>query len=163
MKIFRSPFRKTLTASEFRYFIIFFIIFMVPALLGGEFNSPAFWFLLVFIIVCLHLLIVQCFYVVLTPEKLIIKNGVYTFWKKEVFFDDIKKVKIVYAGKLSYPYMQIVTKKNKTGSWRYVINLINFQSYSALIEAIKAEGVAVETKGLTDYINLFKNVNKKVN
>ena len=108
--------------------------------------------------ILVQLYISRLYYVVLRDDKLIVQNGVYSFWRKEVRYVDIVKVKIKWWQDRTYPYMKIITRKPSGISWRYTIDLVDPQDYKALVEAIEAKGVTVETKGIDMYF--FKDEDK---
>lgn len=144
MKIFRCSFRKSDAIFEVKVFAILFTLLGIPTFFSVEFNVPGFLFLVIFLSCIVHILISRFFYIILTDDELIIKNGIYPFWKKETRYVDIVKVRIKwYQG---YSYMRVFTKKNSRLFWQYTLALIDTGDYSALIDAIKAEGVTVEVE-----------------
>lgn len=158
MKTFRRPFKKSGTAFDVKFTLILFVLLWGAAICCVEFNIPAVLASSVFVVIMANLDISRLYYVILLDDRLIVQNGVYSFWRKEVPYVDIVKVRIKWFGARSYPYMKIITKKPYGISWRYTIDLVDPQDYKALIEAIEAEGVMVETKGIDMY--LFKDEDK---
>lgn len=161
MKTFRCPFGKSNAIFEVKVFAIFFTLLGIPVFLSTEFNVPGFLFLVIFLLCIVHILISRFFYVILTDDELIIKNGIYPFWKKETRYVDIVKVRIKWYGDKSDPCMRVFTKKSSIFFWQYTIDLINPRDYAALIEAIKTKGVTVETEGIERYVNIFRDKNIK--
>ena len=102
----------------------------------------------------------RLYYVILLDDKLIVQNGVYSFWRKEVRYVDIVKVKIKWWQDRTYPYMKIITRKPSGISWRYTIDLVDPQDYEVLVKEIEAKGVVVETKGLDVYARIYKDEDK---
>lgn len=154
MKTFRCSFRKSNAIFEVKVFAILFTLLGIPTFFSVEFNVPGFLFLVIFLLCIVHILISRFFYVILTDDELIIKNGIYPFWKKKTRYVDIVKVRIKWYAE--YPYMRVFTKKNSRFFWQYTIDLIDSRDYAALIEAIKAKGVTVETEGIERYVNIFR-------
>ncbi len=83
MKEFRQSFRKTRTAFDVKVLVILFVLLFLPAIWMVKSSIPAILGVIVFLLITFHLLVIQLFYVILTDDKLIIKNGVYPFWEKE--------------------------------------------------------------------------------
>lgn len=146
MKTFRRPFKKTNTMFEIKFFIIIFILLGVPTSLIIKLNLPAILFLIILFLLIIHGWISQLFYIVLTDDKLIVQNAVYLFWRKEVQYKDIIKIKI-QRSLGAYPGIKVFTGKSSKILWRYTIDLIDDQNLIYLIEAIKTKGVVVEMKG----------------
>ena len=90
------------------------------------------------------------FYVILSADKLIIKNGVYSSMQKEYLYGDIARVKIKQTNNI---YMQVFTKKDEVEVKRYCIDVVAPKDYKELVEMIKAKGLAVETEGLEAYLS----------
>ena len=90
------------------------------------------------------------FYVILSADKLIIKNGVYSFMQKGYLYGDIARVKIKQSNNI---YMQVFTKKDEVKVKRYCIDVVAPKDYRELVEMIKAKGIAVETEGLEAYLS----------
>ncbi|WP_292264772.1 hypothetical protein [Butyricimonas sp.] len=90
------------------------------------------------------------FYVILSMDKLIIKNGVYSSMQKEYLYGDIARVKIKQSNNI---YMQVFTKKDEVKVKRYCIDVVAPKDYRELVEMIKAKGIAVETEGLEAYLS----------
>ncbi len=90
------------------------------------------------------------FYVILSMDKLIIKNGVYSSMQKEYLYGDIARVKIKQSNNI---YMQVFTKKDEEKVKRYCIDVVAPKDYRELVKMIKAKGIAVETEGLEAYLS----------
>lgn len=160
MKIFRRPFKKSGTAFDVKFTLIAFVLLWGFAACTVGFNIRGILASIVFVFILVQLDISRLYYVILWDDKLIVQNGVYSFWKKEVRYVDIAKVKIKWYQDRTYPYMKIITKKSSGISWRYTIDLVDPQDYSALIAAIEAEGVVVETKGIDIYLSKNEHESK---
>ena len=153
MKIFRRPFSKSNTVFEVKFFTVIFVLLGLVVLPNTEFTILGFLFLVVVCFCVMHIFISQLYYIILTDTTLIIQNRVYSFWRKEVRYVDIVKVKIKWWQDRTYPYMKIITRKPSGISWRYTIDLVDPQDYKALVEAIEAKGVTVETEGIERYLS----------
>lgn len=160
MKIFRRPFKKSSTAFDVKFALITFVLLCGFAACTVGFTIRGILALIVFVFILVQLDISRLYYVILLDDKLIVQNGVYSFWRKEVRYVDIVKVKIKWWQNRTYPYMKIITKKPSGISWRYTIDLVDPQDYSTLVEAIEAKGVVVETKGLDVYARIYKDEDK---
>ena len=79
MKEFRQSFGKTRTASDVKVLVILFVLLFLPAIWIVKSSIPAILGVIVFLLMIFHLLVMQLFYVILTDDKLIIKNGIYPF------------------------------------------------------------------------------------
>lgn len=153
MKIFRRPFKKSGTAFDIKFALITFVLLWGFAACTVGFTIRGILASIVFVFILVQLYISRFYYVVLRDDKLIVQNGVYSFWRKEVRYVDIVKVKIKWWQDRTYPYMKIITRKSSRISWRYTIDLADPQDYKALVEAIEAKGVTVETKGIDRYLS----------
>ncbi len=153
MKIFRRPFKKSGTAFDIKFALITFVLLWGFAACTVGFTIRGILASIVFVFILVQLYISRFYYVVLRDDKLIVQNGVYSFWRKEVRYVDIVKVKIKWWQDRTYPYMKIITRKSSRISWRYTIDLVDPQDYKALVEAIEAKGVTVETKGIDRYLS----------
>ncbi len=148
MKIFRRPFKKSGTAFDIKFALITFVLLWGFAAYTVGFIIRGILASIVFVFILVQLYISRLYYVILRDDKLIVQNGVYSFWRKEVRYVDIVKVKIKWWQDRTYPYMKIITRKSSGISWRYTIDLVDPQDYKALVEAIEAKGVTVETEGI---------------
>ena len=148
MKIFRRPFKKSGTAFDIKFALITFVLLWGFAACTVGFTIRGILASIVFVFILVQLYISRLYYVVLRDDKLIVQNGVYSFWRKEVRYVDIVKVKIKWWQDRTYPYMKIIMRKSSGISWRYTIDLVDPQDYKALVEAIEAKGVTVETEGI---------------
>ncbi|MCB6973848.1 MULTISPECIES: hypothetical protein [Butyricimonas] len=148
MKIFRRPFKKSGTAFDIKFALITFVLLWGFAAYTVGFTIRGILASIVFVFILVQLYISRLYYVILRDDKLIVQNGVYSFWRKEVRYVDIVKVKIKWWQDRTYPYMKIITRKSSGISWRYTIDLVDPQDYKALVEAIEAKGVTVEMKGI---------------
>lgn len=148
MKIFRRPFKKSGTAFDIKFALITFVLLWGFAAYTVGFTIRGILASIVFVFILVQLYISRLYYVILRDDKLIVQNGVYSFWRKEVRYVDIVKVKIKWWQDRTYPYMKIITRKSSGISWRYTIDLVDPQDYKALVEAIEAKGVTVETEGI---------------
>lgn len=160
MKIFRRPFSKSNTVFEVKFFTVIFVLLGLVVLPNTEFTILGFLFLVVVCFCVMHIFISQLYYIILTDTTLIIQNRVYSFWRKEVRYIDIAKVRIKWHGDKSYPYMKIITRKPSGISWRYTIDLVDPQDYEAIVKDIEAKGVTVETQGIDVYARIFKDEDK---
>ena len=79
MKEFRQSFGKTRTAVDVKVLVILFVLLFLPAIWIVKSSIPAILGVIVFLLMIFHLLVMQLFYVILTDDKLIIKNGIYPF------------------------------------------------------------------------------------
>lgn len=154
MKEFRQSFGKTRTAFDVKVLVILFVLLFLPAIWIVKSSIPAILGVIVFLLMIFHLLVMQLFYVILTDDKLIIKNGIYPFWKKEVRY--IVKLRFIWYGGRSYPSMKVITKKSSKMSWRYTIDHVDPQDYSIIVEELKKKEVPVETKDLDMFVDMFK-------
>lgn len=159
MKTFRRPFRKSNTVFEVKIFTTVFFLFGIVIIPNFEFTILGFLFLITIFLIMMHIFISQLYYVILSNDKLIIQNGVYPFWRKEVRYVDIVKVIMKWYGGRSYPCIKVITEKPSGISWRYTIDLVAPRDYIDIVDAIKAKGVVIETKDLNIYANMFKDEN----
>ncbi len=90
------------------------------------------------------------FYVILSADKLIIKNGVYSSMRKEYLYGDVARVKITRGRNI---HMQVFTKKDEVKVKRYCIDVVAPKDYKELVEMIKTKGIAEETEGLEAYLS----------
>ena len=148
MKIFRRPFKKSGTAFDIKFALITFVLLWGFAAYTVGFTIRGILASIVFVFILVQLYISRLYYVILRDDKLIVQNGVDSFWRKEVRYVDIVKVKIKWWQDRTYPYMKIIMRKSSGISWRYTIDLVDPQDYKALVEAIEAKGVTVETEGI---------------
>ena len=148
MKIFRRPFKKSGTAFDIKFALITFVLLWGFAAYTVGFTIRGILASIVFVFILVQLYISRLYYVILRDDKLIVQNGVYSFWRKEVRYVDIVKVKITGWQDRTYQYMKIIMRKSSGISWRYTIDLVDPQDYKALVEAIEAKGVTVETEGI---------------
>ena len=79
MKEFRQSFGKTRTEFDVKVLVILFVLLFLPAIWIVKSSIPAILGVIVFLLMIFHLLVMQLFYVILTDDKLIIKNGIYPF------------------------------------------------------------------------------------
>lgn len=150
MKTFRRPFWKACTT------FIVVVVIIIGIVLGSVvyFATDNIWGTFMFLLVCclfLSVCFTQYFYVMLTNEKIIIRNSIYIFWKKEICYKDIMKLDMKWAGGVSQPYIQIRDKRTGRLSWQYVIDLVNPKEYDELIDMLRVKGVTVETKGIANF------------
>lgn len=111
-------------------------------------TTQSMWICLAFVLSCYALFLIyftRHFYVVLFPDKLVIKNGVYSFMQKEYYFADIMKIKIERKKNI---YMQVFTKAGEERVSRYCIDVVAPKDYGLLVEMIKLKGILVEIEGL---------------
>jgi len=66
------------------------------------------------------LLLFSEFYIIELDDTLVVKNAIFPFWKKKIYFKDVVKINVVYLGGCAVPYMQIITDKKR--ACRYYIN-----------------------------------------
>ena len=104
MRIFRRPFSKSNTIFEVKFFTVIFVLLGLVVLPNTEFTILGFLFLVVVCFCVMHIFISQLYYIILTDTTLIIQNRVYSFWRKEVRYVDIVKVKIKWWQDRTYPY-----------------------------------------------------------
>ena len=145
MKIFRRPFWQANTSRVFIRMAIIAGIFFVLLMYWA---TNSLWCCLLMLsiwgIMCFPAFFTQYFYVTLTDDQLILKNGVYTFWQKIYLYQEIEKVEIKPS--LNF-YMKVLTKDRKTFVWDYVIDLVDPKDFDELVEVIRAKGIVVETAG----------------
>ena len=96
---------------------------------------------LMFLILALSLPI-QFFYLVITEDKVLIRNPIYRFYNKDFFVNNITKIEIGNTGGMTSNYIRIFTNEGK--SKRYAIDLINKKEYSNLIKDIRSKKIKVE-------------------
>ena len=160
MKIFRRPFKKSGTAFDVKFALITFVLLWGFAACAVEFNVRGILASIVFVFILVQIYISRFYYIILKDDRLIVQNGVYSFWRKEVRYVDIVKVRIKWWGGQSYPYMKIITRKPSGISWRYTIDLVDPQDYEAIVKDIEAKGVTVETEGIDLYASIFNDEDK---
>ena len=162
MKIYRRSFWKAETSKCYVIPALVLFVLFLPYPMDFIYNSECYEFHpLVLLPIGMFALVFlfmpsQYFYVILAEDRLMLRNSIYTFWKKECLYQDIVKVKVGWAGGRSLPYMQVFTKRTKKRTWQYVIDLVNPKSYNELIEDIKAKGIPVETKRLECFTKYYK-------
>ncbi|WP_292264759.1 hypothetical protein [Butyricimonas sp.] len=160
MKIFRRPFKKSGTAFDVKFALITFVLLWGFAACVVEFNVRGILASIVFVFILVQIYISRFYYIILKDDRLIVQNGVYSFWRKEVRYVDIVKVKIKWWQDRTYPYMKIITRKPSGISWRYTIDLVDPQDYEAIVKDIEAKGVTVETEGIDVYASIFNDEDK---
>lgn len=150
MKIFRQS---LLNTSLFK--VDFMLTFMVTMILLPTIlvTTRSVWICLGVDLACYMLFLVyftRHFYVILSADKLIIKNGVYSSMRKEYLYGDVARVKIVQGRNI---HLQVFTKKDEVKVKRYCIDVVAPKDYKKLVEMIRAKGIAVETEGLEKYLS----------
>ena len=99
-------------------------------------------------LVILAYFFVSEFYVILSDDALIIKNGICPFWKKKVYYNDMVKVKIIYyGGGPSIPFMKIATTKAQR-SGRYYLDRVRLKDFPEIIDFLREKGIEVYVKGM---------------
>ena len=87
------------------------------------------WFCLGFIFlgyVMFLLYFTRHFYVCLSTDRLVLKNGVYSFMRREYLFKDVSKIKIKRNKNI---YMQVFTKKGEEKVKAYCIDVVAPKDY----------------------------------
>ena len=88
------------------------------------------------------------FYVILSDDDLILKNAICPFWKKQVCYNDMVKVKIIYyGGNYTIPFMKIITT-NTRRSRRYYLDRVRLKDFPEIIDFLRAKGIDVYVKGM---------------
>lgn len=149
MKTFRRPFWKTCT---FKFGLLPGYVFLL--LLGGyllydvEMSLVECIYIIVICIVGFVGIIMRCFYLILTDDKLLIKNVFFPFWYKEFYYCDIKKVHIEQPGVIGFCYIQVIVQDKIRHNRKYVLDFVDTKDYCQLIPMLEEKGVDVETKNL---------------
>jgi len=102
--------------------------------------TDSIWWCLIFVLLGYSLFPIyffHYFYVILSPEKLIIQNGRYSSSRQEYDFHDIVKVRITQDRNI---YMQVFMCVQKDIPRRYCIDLVAVKDYKFLVDMIKAKG-----------------------
>lgn len=145
MEIFRQSLWNTSLVKMNLTFTVIVSTSFAPVIL---ITTQSMWICLAFVLSCYALFpiyFIRHFYVVLFPDKLVIKNGVYSFMQKEYYFADIMKIKIERKKNI---YMQVFTKTGEERVSRYCIDVVAPKDYGLLVEMIKLKGILVEIEGL---------------
>ncbi len=152
MKTFRRPFWQANTSRVLIKVVIIAGIFFVLLMYWATNSLWACLLMLsILCIMCFPAFFTQYFYVTLTDDQLILKNGVYTFWQKVYLYQEIEKVEIKSSSNF---FMKVLTKDQKTFVWDYVIDLVDPRDFDELVAMIRAKGIIVETAGFdTGYPN----------
>jgi len=101
---------------------------------------PTLWVLVYFF--------VSEFYVILSDDELILKNAICPFWKKQVCYNDMVKVKIIYyGGNFTIPFMKIITTKARR-SRRYYLDRVRLKDFPEIIDFLKEKGIEVYVEGM---------------
>ena len=87
------------------------------------------------------------FYVILLDDVLFVKNTIFPFWKKKVYFKDIKRINIVDHGGNAIPYMQIITSKTRF-AWRYYLDRVRRKDFLEIIASLRENNVEVDVVGM---------------
>ena len=90
------------------------------------------------------------FYVLLLTDRLVLKNGVYSFMRREYLFKDVVKIRMKRNRNI---YMQVFTKKDEEKVKSYCIDVVAPKDYKLLIEMLIIKGIVVETEGLEMYFS----------
>lgn len=90
------------------------------------------------------------FYVLLLTDRLVLKNGVYSFMRREYLFKDVVKIRMKRNRNI---YMQVFTKKDEEKVKSYCIDVVAPKDYKLLIEMLIIKGIVVETEGLEMYLS----------
>lgn len=145
MKIFRRSFWQANTSRVLIKVVIIAGIFFVLLMYWATNSLWACLLMLsILCIMCFPVFFTQYFYVTLTDDQLILKNGVYIFWQKVYLYQEIEKVEIKSSSNF---FMKVLTKDRKTFVWDYVIDLVDPKDFDELVEMIRAKGIVVETAG----------------
>ncbi|WP_303181907.1 hypothetical protein [uncultured Butyricimonas sp.] len=149
MKTFRRSFWKT---STFKFGLLPGYVFLL--LLGGyllydvEMSLVECIYIIVICIVGFVGIIMRCFYLILTDDKLLIKNVFFPFWYKEFYYCDIKKVHIEQPGVIGFCYIQVIVQDKIRHNRKYILDFVDTKDYRQLIPMLEEKGVDVETKNL---------------
>lgn len=92
------------------------------------------------------IVIYNCFYIVVSNDRIEIINGILPFLKKSYLYNEISGVEIGNKGGLSQNYIK-VKKSNKTKSIPLVICLVSKEDCQSLFNDLKSSGVDVEISG----------------
>lgn len=90
------------------------------------------------------------FYIILFEDVLLVKNAIFPFWKKKVYFKDIIKINIVDHGGNAIPYIQIITGKTKL-TWRYYLDSVRRKDLPELVVFLRGKGIEVGVKGIDTF------------
>lgn len=150
MKIYRRSFWQTEEIRAWKLTLIVILVLVFPIFYYVGFSLKMYVYFLLLVLFLMFFPPFPFFYVILTDDRLVIRNGVFPFWKGEYMYKDIVKIHLEWPGYMANHYMQVFTKKKK--SWRYFIDLVDPKDYQGIVDMIRAQGVIVETKGLDEWI-----------
>ena len=152
IKIFRRSFWRTCIIRDLRLTFVMLIVIAFPIFYSMGFSLKMYLFFgLLFGSVFFPFFVLFLFYVILTDDRLIIKNGIFPFWKRMYFYKDIKEVHLVWQGYMSKYYIQVFTCRKK--STRYLIeDLVAPKDYQEIVNILREKGIFVEVKGLDQWV-----------
>ena len=87
------------------------------------------------------------FYIIFSNDALILKNAICPFWRKKFFYQDPVKIKIIYLGGYTIPYMQIMRGTRKL-AWRYYLDRVRLKDFPVVIDLLRAKGMQVDVEGM---------------
>lgn len=102
-------------------------------------------FIALIIGVVLFILCHEYFYVIIDNSKVQIKNGVFPFLRKEYDIKEIDRIVLGNTGGLSQDYIQINFDDKK--SRKYVIELVDYKEYNAMLQNFSDLGIETEILG----------------
>ncbi len=145
MKVFRQSFWKTTIGFPFAVGSVFSLLVIIPDGIAEGFSCSRMVKML-FIVYsfpfCMALYMGFC--VVLFDDILFVKNTIFPFWKKKVYFKDITRVNIVDYGGNAIPYIQIITYEAKL-AWRYYLDRVNRKDLPELVAILREKGIDVRS------------------
>lgn len=158
MKTFRRSFWQVPIAKyELKFFTYFIIGMTVTTSFAADQVLPGLIFLGIMSIVVYPAMFTHFFYVIVANDRLVIQNSIFTFWRKEYLFRDIRKVEIKWT---RYVYMKVSTGEGNKFAWTYVIGLVDPDDYDELMNALDERGVIVETERLD---SIYPNRKRAIN
>ncbi|MEY8591584.1 hypothetical protein AALK14_09045 [Butyricimonas hominis] len=148
MKIFRCSFWKTAFGLPVVIGLFFLILLVVSSGIveGLSYLEMVKILFIVYLFPFCMVLFLE-FYVILLDDVLFVKNTIFPFWKKKVYFKDITRVNIVDHGGNSIPYIQIITSKAKL-AWRYYLDRVSRKDLPELVAFLREKDIDVRTKGI---------------
>ncbi|WP_065219033.1 MULTISPECIES: hypothetical protein [Butyricimonas] len=151
MKVYRQSFWKTAFGLPAVIGFVYLILLVIPSGIA-EGLSCLEMVKIVFIAYSFPFCMVLFleFYVILLDDVLFVKNTIFPFREKKVYFKDIKRINIVDHGGNAIPYMQIITGKTKL-VWRYYLDRVGRKDLSELVASLRENGIEVDVVGMDVY------------
>lgn len=148
MKVYRRSFWKTVIGLPFA--IAFSLQFVIaPDVISRATSNLGLGIAIALVInLCMFSAVFFSeFYIILFGDALSVKNAMYPFWKKKVYYKDIMKIIIVYNGGRSVPYMQVITGKTRF-AWRYYLDRVRSKDFLEIIASLRENDVKVDVIGM---------------